>query len=162
MLCHAGLTARLWSRAHAQHIGRRAPQPPRPRSLDQKCSRAIDLRTLEHTITDMAHTKGHCTWKIRPATKQDVPSIVWLTQVRVELYLHPYMYIHTIFAAQLLAEFNNDPNSRKIGGKGKYKHWNVTKVLHNNCHNFDAAALKFFTRSSIYMYLYMTWDAHFI
>ena len=24
-------------------------------------------------------------WKIRPATKQDVPSIVWLTQVGVEV-----------------------------------------------------------------------------
>ncbi|CAI8016283.1 Thialysine N-epsilon-acetyltransferase [Geodia barretti] len=36
-------------------------------------------------------------WKIRPATREDVPSIVWLTQV--------------------LAEYENEPRSMKIGEK---------------------------------------------
>ena len=64
-------------------------------------------------------------WKIRPATKEDVPSIVWLTQVGP--LIADKEDNDGICHCKVLAEFENEPRSMKIGQKGN--HLNLSRTI---------------------------------
>ena len=57
--------------------------------------------------------------KFRPAQREDIPSLVWMIQVKSCMPdFHSFIIQYCFICHQLLAEEEKEPQGRKIGEKG--------------------------------------------